>query len=112
MEGRVELMLKIGHSCPLRRSDNDARHDPDVRRELPRPNGVFGDEPEEIGILEEAVERSADLSAQPLARCGQAFANEFGVCYEQAVELTRIAGIDGGNRAVKEPVEISVGHFW
>jgi len=63
-------------------------------------------------LLELLAERPADLSAQPLARCGQAFANEFGVCFEQALELTRVAGIDGGNRAVKEPVEISVGHFW
>jgi hypothetical protein len=110
MEGRVELMLQVRHCGALRSIDDGLRNRPDVRRQLASPNRILGDEPEQVGILEEPVERSPDLTAHPVTGRGQTLADELGVLLEQALQCRDITRIDGRYRLTKEGVEIDVGH--
>ena len=64
MEARVELMLQIRHAGAPGRINNDASHRADVRRQLPRPDRILGDEPEEVRTSKNPSSAS-DLDSEP-----------------------------------------------
>jgi hypothetical protein len=94
----------------FRRINNGARNRANVRRQLSSPNRILGDEPEQVGILEEPVERPPDLAAQPFTRRGQSLANELWVVLEQASQCWDVTGIDCRDCLTEQRVETGVDH--
>ena len=62
------------------------------RGRLPLEFRILRYEPEQVRVLEEAVQRAADLVPQPGAGSGEAVAHEPGVVRQEAFESGRVPG--------------------
>src|SRR5207237_10270027 len=90
-ERGVDLLLEGSGALALGRGDDDAGDLGDVPRERAVADGVLGDEPEEVGAVEEAVERAADFVGEQGDGPLEALARQARVRGEEAFERGRIA---------------------
>ena len=77
--------------------DNDLRNLDDVRREAAGANRIFRDKPKKIRPGEEAIQRAADLIAQPRAGRLEALGDDLWMLSQDPPERRKIAVVNGAD---------------
>jgi len=106
-QGGIELLLEARHALAARRVHDRARQRRDVAGQPAVSNRVLGDEPEQPGPFEEAVEGIADLLPEPGTRRLEPLTHELGVGSEEGVQRNAVPGVDRGDSLPEQRVEIA-----